>query len=210
MQDSHWKITHKSLKPPSHYQRFQLRRKSIEVLEDFLRPRTASLHHTLSTKPSSTLVSRQGSIPGTVNLIARKQVKKDDSVAISNSEIEEKPRPTFAKVTLFRSQIHSYSLADRSAVYDLRCNSMLGELTPLQAYSHSSLLASIQTQLDTHLAGLKQEKESIGRVNFEPWGVKSSAVKAFAALKRGDWETVKKLVEADKTLVHAVDAVSAN
>ena len=213
MQDSHWKITHKSLKPPTPYQRFQLRRKSVQVLQDFLRPRTASLHHTLSTKPSSTFISRQGSIPGQIDkcisLIVRKNLKKSDAVAVPKGKIEGNPRAAFEKVSLFRSQIHSYSLADSSSVYDLRRNSVEGEMLPLQTSSHSSLLASMQTQLDSHLSGLQQEKASIQLINFEPWGVKSSAIKAFAAFRRGDWETLKKMVEADKTLVHAVNAVSA-
>lgn len=214
MQASHWKITKKTLKPPTPCQRFQLRKKSVEVLEDFLRPRTASLHHTLSTKPSSTFISRQGSIPGQIDkyisLIAGKKLKRSYAVAVPNCKNEENPIPAFPKVTFTRSKMHSYSLADSSPVCYQRCSSVQEELPTLQAPSPpSSLLASIQTQLDSHLSGLQQEKASIQLILFEPWGIKSSAIKAFAALRRGDWEAVKKLVVADKTLVRAVDAVSA-
>lgn len=210
MQDSHWKLTQKTLKPPTAYQRFKLRNRSLQVVNDFLHPRTSL--HTGPTKPSSTWASRQGSYPCLLDChfsrIAREPPA--NAVAIPQTQSEGQSKVNCFQFTINRSPIHSYSLADTSTVYDLRCQAVQQaqcSAALAQPCSTPALLVSMRTRLDSSLSSLKEEKAKV--VAFEPWAVSPAATQAFVALKRGDSEAVKAFVAADRTLVRAVDAVSA-
>jgi len=215
MQDTHWKLTKKTLKPPTAGQRFRLRHRSVQVVDAFLRPRTASLSHTVPTKSCTTLVSRQGSTPCLIDYhvsrMAREPQDTSESAAVATANSEGESRLNRIKFTINRSPIHSYSLAEVSDVYNLRCKSVQQARlsAELSDSSTSALLVSMQTHLDSRLSSLKEEKVKVRLVAFEPWGVNPAAIQAFAALKRGDSAAVKALVGADRSLVRAVDAVSA-
>ena len=216
MQDPHWKINRKTLRPPAYSQPCKLRKPSVQVIDDFLQPRlfsfTPSPLHTRPSRCSSSLMSRKGSIPSQSDSCLR---TKTQSRMKKTEQVQTQSVPNFLP---HPQKIHFYSLIESDHIYDLQAKSLQPVLFPQEIASMTSLLAtqsdypqsllsSIQPQLASHLTSVYKEKTHLQHLSFPTYNNSPTEMQAFSAVKQGDFECVKSLIETQKSLLFAVDAV---